>query len=217
MATSDEARLLYRHLAHERGLHLSDQEADVVAAFLRDHDYAGRPRELVRLHGTGQLTGDLPTYLVAETWRYRLDDCDVPLSAWRELFLTARYTKDLAVAGRPRWPLRLYRGATYPNRLGRSWTTELDQAFYFARFRQAPGTTATIWTVTAPPDRLFAYLGGFEHEHVVDVHELPIRPVDPTARRTRITARLPTLRPFVARPPRGGGDDGYRRGLTDGL
>ena len=200
--TAEWAREFHQTVAERRGLHLSDHEIE-VAAELGHHDFKHRPYELLALHHAGQLTGDLPTYLIPETWRYRLDTCTIPIDDWRDLFATTRYTRDFALTHTPRWPLRLYRGSTAANREGISWTTRLDQAIYFARFRQAPGTRTQIWTTTAPPSRLYAFLGGFEQEHVLDARGLPIRHLDPRTRSARAGARLPTARPWAAVLTRG--------------
>jgi hypothetical protein len=101
---------------------------------------------------------------------------------WREMFHQIPYTVDFRVAPRPIRPLTLFRGATPEKREGISWTLSLDQARYFARYRQAPGTRdATVWVCRVPADRMLARVKeqSFEHEVVADVRGLDIREAEP--------------------------------------
>jgi hypothetical protein len=198
----------HRDLARTWGLYLTDEEALTAARFYEDHRPARAPHRLVRLHQDGRLTGDLATYLVPSVWRFRRDECDVPVDMWLRLFEATRYTSDFSVSRRPRFPLRLYRGATAANKKGLSWTTKLDQAIYFARSRQAPGAVAHIWIATVPARQLLAYLGGWEHEYVVDPRELTVRQFDPASAQGRREARLPATRLLLTGRSTAGSSEG---------
>ena len=95
------------------------------------------------------------------------------------MFEHAQYTEDMVVRERPRRTFRAYRGATSENREGLSWSLDVEQAKYFARFRQAPGVQAHVWVTNIPPERMFArFLDGYEKEITADVRGLDIRPLE---------------------------------------
>jgi len=114
------------------------------------------------------------TYLLPSAWRYRPDHSRVPYEIWREMFLAARFTKDFAIAKRPRHSVVAFRGATAELRQGIGWTLDIDQARYFSHSRHAPG--ASVWVCTIPADRMLArYVSeSFENEVTADVRGLRI-------------------------------------------
>jgi hypothetical protein len=188
---------MHRELATQRGFHLTDQEIR-VACHLYSNDYEGLPHQLWQLHEEGALTGDLPSFLIPEVWRLKLDNCAVPVEAWRALFATTRFTSGFAAAERPRRSVRLYRGATPANREGLSWTLNVDIASYFLHHRQALGSQAALWSSSVPPERLLAFID-HEEEYVADVRGLDVRAVDPLAVRRSWRSRLKSkmsARPF---------------------
>lgn len=73
---------------------------------------------------------------------------------------------------RPRKPVRLYRGADETNRLGWSWTTDLDIARWFAG-RPIWPSPGQVWTVTVQRSALLARIDGrSESEYVLDGRDL---------------------------------------------
>jgi hypothetical protein len=177
---SPERRKIILDMAQHWGIQIPPHDTDQLDLIgeIGQLDHKNQPGRLAELHAAGRLAPATLNYLVPSTWRYRIDGDPVPVQTWRELFQAVDYTHDFSLARRPRWPVRLYRGATEANRYGLAWTWRIDQATYFAHSRQAPGTHASVWTVLAPPERLLAYLSD-EGEFVTDVRGLEVRPHDP--------------------------------------
>jgi hypothetical protein len=135
------------------------------------------PARLAELHSQGLVTPLMATSVVARVWRGRTGINRVPDTTWRSLFELADYTDDLVPARRPRRALRLYRGATAENRLGFSWTTDIETARHFVQYRQAPGAAAFVWEAAVEPERIFCHLTD-EGEYVVDTNGLSVTLVE---------------------------------------
>ncbi len=179
--------------AHRVRAPLSSDEAALVSS-LTSGDYAQAPHRLAELFGRGDISRTVLALSLPEVWRYKLDNCTLPITVWRDMFLAAPYTKNYHFADRPRRWRRLYRGAIYLNRHGLSWTTNLGIAAHFAHSRQTPGTRGQVFTTTAPPHCQLARIR-HEDEYIVNAHDLDIRTVDVQAWRARQAARLPSWRP----------------------
>lgn len=168
---------LPQHLAEaaqwRAGVDLSPAEFDVVVELNTAHDYETAPHRLWESFQTGRATTAVLTVVLAETWRFKLDHCDLPRTAWRTMFAAAPYTNNSRPDQRPRRRLLLYRGARFEHRDGLAWTTEYETAAYFARSRQARGMVGTVWECQVEPDRLHAYIPD-EQEYVADVRGLPL-------------------------------------------
>lgn len=183
------------------GVHLNSAEFERLMEFVAARTHETAPQQLWQLAQSEQTSPGLLAVLLPDVWRNKLDDCALPLQAWREMFTVVPYTADRALTPRPgrgRW---LYRGATAEHRDGLSWTTNHAIALYFATHRQHPGTSGTVWECFVPPHRMHAYLAD-EHEYIADVRDLPI--VDCRHGRPR-RMRL-RVRPRVRRWPRGQAD-----------
>lgn len=134
------------------------------------------PHFLSALNGYGLLAPEVASVRVPSAW----SSAEIPQRCledgeWRVLFGLAGYTKDGVPSPRPTHPLTLYRGAPPEYRRRWSWTSDLDQAHWFARRldRECVG----VWTADVQPQRLLAYnheSGRNEAEYVVDTHGLRI-------------------------------------------
>ncbi|MGJ4846605.1 hypothetical protein [Leifsonia sp. Le1] len=195
MATEQDIR----QMATRARLHLSgDELAGIVTLVDRTGNLAPEA-EVVRQFTAGTLTSPMLTFFVPRMWRYRADHSSVPTDVWRAMFERAHYTEDMVVRRRPRRTRLAYRGATEQNKEGLSWSLDVDQARYFARFRQAPKvSTARVWVTRIPADRVFArYMDGSEKELTADVRGLQIYPLEEAYRLSRL--------PSLSRSPIGGG------------
>lgn len=189
----DTGQEILLDLARRAGLQPTRAQLATAASFFNG-DYAGNPHRLAELFQAGGLDEVTLVLLLPIVWRSKLDACALPADTWREMFLAVPYTVNGCPVALPRWPRRLYRGATHANREGLSWTTNLAIAAYFASTRQVPGMPGQVWTVTAPPHRLLAHIGD-ENEYVVDARNLTVRAIDPGTWPQRLLARMPSLRP----------------------
>lgn len=156
---------------------LEEQDRRVIVDLIERTGSHAPVTEVVRQFQAGQLSPAVLTYFLPTMWEGRPDDSPVPAGVWRAMFEQAIYTEDCVVR-RPRGgTVRAYRGATEENREGLSWTLDPEQARYFARYRQAPGTFGTVWAVNIPAERVHArYLRGMEREIVADVRGLEVVP-----------------------------------------
>lgn len=162
------------------GLELSDQELQKVVGIVRRTRSIAPDEEIVSEFVRGQLTPGVLTFFLPRMWRNRPGDSPIPTEVWREMFQYALYTEDMRVHTRPRRSARAYRGATFNNREGLSWSLDVGQAQYFARSRQAPGETAArVWVTDIPANRMFArYMDGYEKEITADARGLNIYPLE---------------------------------------
>ena len=96
-------------------------------------------------------------------------------SLWIDLFQIADYSK-------PTEPITLYRGCPVQTGVRRmSWTTDLEQARWFAKQRgQKLRTTTAVYSVLAPPDAVLCNIdaeidgnGRNENEIVINPRLLP--------------------------------------------
>jgi len=119
--------------------------------------------------------GDIPddefARLLPEVWH----TAEFPLSsighrAWLQMFFSAGFVTDCG-ASRPETPLTVYRGHDRAHMRGFSWTTQLEQAKWFAnRFRDNRPPTF-VFEATIPPHAVLAdILGRNEFEIVVNPH-----------------------------------------------
>jgi hypothetical protein len=197
LVTGGDSLTVHAELAAERGYKLSPQQSRMVEQiFTGVHD--GWAVELAKLFERRELDRETLCAALPDAWRYKPDNCSVPFELWREMFLAADFTVDGRRSRRPRWPVRLFRGATLENRARLSWTTSLSQANYFATYRQdQQRPQAQVWSTIAPPQYLLArYPAEGEGEYVVDAYHLTIQPVNPSATRSRLSARFPAVRPW---------------------
>lgn len=214
--TLEDARLWWqnadnelRHANRDHRRQLANAYAELTAPepipahwFDHLHDWDDALPRLAELHTAERTDRDLLAHVLPSAWRFRQDrhglDPQLVIDMFRTLAGPAGFTMWGDPAPRPRGRLTLYRGATSANRCGPSWTTDPDLARHFASTRQAPGTTATVWTARIPADRLLAYFPD-ENEFIVDltdaedlIHPAPIhaRPHRLTRWRTRRLHRL---------------------------
>lgn len=128
------------------------------------------PELVYSLHATDHLTQAVATVAVPEAW----SDHEFPLKvlgkrAWLTLFKFSGFTIDGKPADRPAEPTRVYRGADEVNRLGWSWTTDIDMARWFAARRLGTCPPRCVWTLLAPPDRQLAHIGGPDSRQEAEV------------------------------------------------
>lgn len=169
-----------RAMAERAQLILSDDEfAGIVRLVNETGNLAPEPAVVERFEAGG-LTPGMLTFFLPRMWRYRLGDSPVPVEVWRAMFEFAEYTEDMVVQRRRRASRVAFRGATQANREGLSWSLDVEQARYFARYRQAPGDrSASVWVTRIPSDRVYArYMDEMEKELVADVRGLDVRPLE---------------------------------------
>ena len=146
-------------------------------AFERASGLVGRNKGAALLfdwYATGALTdADLPS-VVADVWNGAEEPSKLlGVAQWVRFFRLAAYPP-------PTQPLTVYRGTTAGGRRGMSWTTDLEQARWFAdRIVRMTGTKAEVVTVVAPPEAVLAIMdevepkGRMENEVVIDPRLLP--------------------------------------------
>lgn len=169
-----------RNMVEDMKLNLTAHEHRQIAAIVEKTNNFAPENEVAKEFRRGALTPGMLTFFLPWMWRYRDDNSQVPIEDWRAMFQEAYYTKDMRVQPRPKRMVRAYRGATEVDRDGLSWSLDVEQAEYFARFRQAPGVmTARVWVTNIPGERVFArYMSGWEKEITADVRGLDIRPIE---------------------------------------
>lgn len=166
-------------IAHSMRLNLTEHELSEIVATVKGTGSFAPEAEAIAQFQAGTMTPGVVTFYLPRLWRYRPDTSKVPSEVWRAMFEQAEYTEDMVVRERPKRTYRAYRGATFENRDGLSWSHDVEQAKYFARFRQAPGAPARVWVTNIPPERMHArYLDGWEQETTADVRGLDIRPIE---------------------------------------
>lgn len=149
------------------------QVDDLETACSRVGRNAG-PALLIDLHREGVLTRALYVAMVGHVWSM----AEWPLRQlegheWLELFHVAGYTRAMEDGPgrrwpRPRKPRTLYRGADEANRLGWSWTDNLETARWFAN-REVWKSPGQVWTLTVDPRWLLARIDTRkESEYVID-------------------------------------------------
>lgn len=152
----------------------SDRELDAKTFTQACHalDRNERLALLWDLHHAGSLDiGRYPS-VVADVWsmaEFPESHFDLP-QTWRDLFEEAGYTHDGQPAPQPCQPVTVYRGCHHERRFGMSWTTDLDQARWFANreFRKGAGQ---VYVFDAPPVSLLAFIhesNRGEAEYVID-------------------------------------------------
>jgi len=169
-----------RAIAERARLRLTDDEFAGIVELVNETGNFAPEAAVVDRFRSGALTPSMLTFFLPRMWRYRLDHSPVPVEVWRAMFEFAEYTEDMVVRRRRRGTWVAYRGATEANREGLSWTLDVEQARYFARFRQAPGDrSATVWATRIPADRVYArYMDEYEKELTADVRGLDIRSLE---------------------------------------
>ncbi|MCY1692825.1 hypothetical protein [Curtobacterium sp. SL109] len=144
-----------RAMAARAQLVLSDDEVAGIVRLVNETGNLVPESAVVERFNSGSLTPGMLTFFLPRMWRYRLGDSPVPVEVWRAMFEFAEYTEDMVIQRRRRETRVAYRGSTEANREGLSWSLDLEQAWYFARFRQAPGDfSATVWVARIPSDRV---------------------------------------------------------------
>lgn len=174
-------------MADHARLQLTESEISHVEEIVAETgDWAPRD-EVIRRFQDGILTPGILTFFVPWIWQLKNDECAVSNDVWHGMFGEAHFTVDRVVSKRPRQTIRAYRGATFENRHGLSWSLDKYQAEYFARSRQAPGAVARIWVANIPASKIYAhYLDGWEKEVTADVRGLDIYPVEDAGNLPRI-------------------------------
>lgn len=169
-----------RAMAARSQLVLSDDELAGIVRLVNDIGNFAPEQVVVERFRSGSLTPGMLTFFLPRMWRYRLDDSPVPVEVWRAMFEFADYTEDMVIRRRRRGARLAFRGATEANREGLSWSLDVEQARYFARYRQAPGDrSATVWVARIPSNRVYArYMDGMEKELVADVRGLAVRSLE---------------------------------------
>jgi hypothetical protein len=148
---------------------------------LRDH-LAGRNDEPELLWGawvSKSISTDTMTQVVGGVWSAaEYPEWLLRRRTWITMFTAAGYTVDGQPGERPTEPVTLYRGA--PARLARrmSWTSDREQAEWFAnREAKFGGSPGNVYTITAPPLSLLCFNGGIsgrgESEYVINPEGLP--------------------------------------------
>ncbi|WGJ88204.1 hypothetical protein [Gordonia sp. SMJS1] len=163
-------------IAAERlGVALSKQQAGDLTRHLLDGS-----RAFTELEGavrTGTISHQTAAVAAVTLWPAKPDNVTIDYPLWRDLFRIAGFSSDGAATPRPRSSLLLFRGATPDRARGLSWTTDLEQAHYFATQRQVPGATACTWAAWVTPSRMLAFYGHTppcEFEVVVDATDFPV-------------------------------------------
>lgn len=150
----------------------SDRELD-AEMFTQAHVTLGRnegPALLFDLYYAGGLDISECPSVVADVWsmaEFPESHFDMP-ETWRGLFEDAGYTHDGKPAPRPSAPVNVYRGCHHERRFGMAWTTDLDQARWFAD-RDLGNGTGQLYVHRAAPRELLAFIDGRgEREYVLD-------------------------------------------------
>lgn len=170
---------LVRDMARRHRLTLTEDEIEYAAALIQQTGSLAPEAAVVSRFTRGDLTPGVLTLFLPNMWTCKQDDSPIPTDVWRDMFIHAHYTQDWTVCPQPKRAFRLYRGATEANREGIGWSLDRGQAAYFARSRQAPGTTGSVWVANVPGCRALArYTDGWEQEVTADVRDLDIRPVE---------------------------------------
>jgi hypothetical protein len=113
-------------------------------------------------------------FLAITLWPNKPDSVSVDYALWARMFRDGRFTEDGRRVTPPARPALLFRGATPEGARGLSWTTDLEQARYFATSdRQRNPAEARVWMSWVPPDLMLARFGrGWESEVIVDAEHL---------------------------------------------
>lgn len=166
-------------MAEHIRLDLSDPELRLIVEIInKTGDYAPRDEIINRFQGN-ELTPAVLTFFLPQIWIMKQDECTVPNDVWHSMFHHCFFTNDRKVTNKPRRTVRAYRGATAENRDGLAWSLDADQARYFARSRQAPGSRAQVWATNIPSSRVYAhFMDGWEQEITADVRGLTIVPLE---------------------------------------
>lgn len=153
-------------------------EPDGAEGFLRTAYRAGRangPRLLQSWFINGRLTNDDLREVLAFVWSAAEWPAEsLGVATWVYLFRAAGFVSDDG-SPQPTEPLVAYRGATWGRRRGMSWTTDPEQARWFAD-RFAVLGPALVFTAEVPPTAVLALIGEehrSESEVVVDPALLP--------------------------------------------
>jgi hypothetical protein len=175
-----------RAMAARARLRLSDDEVAGVIRLINETGSLAPESAVAERFASGALTPGMLTFFLPRMWQYRDGYSATPLEVWRAMFERVQYTQDRIVQRRPHGTRLAYRGATEANREGLSWSLDVEQARYFARYRQAPrDLSARVWVTRIPSDRVFArFMEGWEKELTADVRGLHIVPLEewPSAR-----------------------------------
>jgi hypothetical protein len=174
-------------MANQFQVQLTESEIEQVEEIVAKTGSWAPQDEVIRRFQDGLLTPGLLTFFVPWLWRYKADDCTVSNDVWHGMFGEAHFTDNCVGSKRPRRTVRAYRGATFENRHGLSWSLDKGQAEYFARSRQAPGAKARVWVANIPASRFYAqYLNELEKEVTADVRGLDVYPVEDAANLPRL-------------------------------
>jgi hypothetical protein len=113
-------------------------------------------------------------FMAISLWPYKPDSVSVNYALWARMFRDGRFTEDGHRVTPPARPALLFRGATPEGVKGLSWTTDLEQARYFATSdRQRNPGRARVWMSWVPPELMLAHFGrGWESEVIVDAEHL---------------------------------------------
>lgn len=169
--TSDTAD---RAVAARLGVDLSEEEFAQLAGI--DPDF-GAFTALEAAVRDGAVTLRAAAVRGVSTWQRKPDNQTVDYTLWRTMFRLIGFTVEGKPARRPRRSVLLFRGARATAAAGLSWTRDLEQASYFARYRQEPGSEAFVWVAVVEPERMLAIptIGrGTEAEVVVDATDMPV-------------------------------------------
>jgi len=147
------------------------ESATSLARFESEWVRAGRnggPQLLWEWWDFGELLRDDFVRLLPEVWRLaEWPARSLGQRAWLAMFTAAGFVSDCGSAP-PTEPLVVYRGATFKNMRGMSWTTDLDRARWFAnRERLFHGGEGEVFMVPAPPHAVLAHIVGRGEAEVV--------------------------------------------------
>lgn len=130
---------------------------------------AGRnhgPRLLVEWWEEGVLTTEELRGLLPHVWSMaEWPEQHLSRRDWLAMFSEAGFASDSGHEA-PTEPLTIFRGCSYERRRGMSWTTDLEQAEWFAA-RLVWVAAGNVYEATVPPVAVLALVGGRSEAEVV--------------------------------------------------
>jgi hypothetical protein len=143
---------------------------------------AGRiygPRTLYALDRTACIDPSAYERLVPYVWSIaEFPGLSLNKRDWVNLWYKSGFTKDGCAAERPGVPITLWRAAHPRYKRGLAWTDDEQVARWFLQARYG---NHRLYQVTAPPERLLAYIhkeGRGESEWITDVRALPMEEIE---------------------------------------